>query len=170
MNKIILSTLIAVLSIFPLAGFSSNGSLGLVKNLTNDTRCNACGMIILNYPGPHAELVITKPDGRVEYKYYGNIVESMKYIITELKHKQNTVMVYVQPMDHHAFNKMYLKGNWVLAKNAYFVVNSKKYFIMGPGYYPFKHKKNAEKFIKRHHGRIMSFDRIVSILSTRIDT
>ena len=170
MKKILISIFTALMSTLLLAAFTINEPIPKTKNLTNNTKCDACGMIILDYPGPHAELVITNPDGKIKYKYYGNIVESMKYIVTELKKKQNSVAVYVQPMDNHSFNKMYLKGDWVLAKNAYFVVNSKKYFIMGPGYYPFKHKKNAEIFIKHHQGKIMSFNRIVSILSKRIDT
>ena len=170
MKKTLFSIFIALISILLVSAFTINDTIPKPKNLTNHTRCDACGMIILDYPGPHAELVTTKPNGKVKYKYYGNIVESMKYIITELKTKQNSVAVYVQPMDNHSFSKMYLKGNWILAKKAYFVVNSKKYFIMGPGYYPFKYKKNAEKFIKHHQGKIMSFDRIVSILSKRIDT
>ena len=168
MKKVIISLGISLLSIIILSGFKVDNLLPKAKNLTISTRCDACGMVILNYPGPHAEIVIKKPNGKLKYKYYGNIVESMGSIIKELRKKGNIVTVYVQPMDNHKFSNMYLKGNWMLAKNAFFVVNSKKYFIMGPGYYPFKNKKNAINFMEKYHGRIMSFDRIVAILSKRI--
>ena len=110
------------------------------------TSCNQCGMKLpMFYKTNH---VATDSNGEV--KQYCSI-----HCLVDHKHKENTT-------DEKVVDTQTLK--FIDAKNAFYVVGSKKKGTMSKvSKYAFEKKEDAEVFIKKHSGKILSYDEAVQI-------
>lgn len=160
-RKLTTATLRALIFI-SLSAFSINviASTLQIYNLTATTHCATCGMFIMKYPGPHAQ-VVWKKNNKIEHKFYGNLSEAMQQIVSNEK---SVIAVYVQPLGKKAFEKMFEKDNWMNAKDAIYVINSpKKRFVMGNSYTPFKTTQEAKAFQKINGGEVVNYNQLVKI-------
>jgi len=112
--------------------------------------CAVCGMYPARFPKNKCQLQTT--DGEVVhfcstqclFEYLKN---AQKYGKADLK----TKFIWVVDYD---------SGNWIYAKNAFYVVNSDVAGPMGKEAYPFASVENAKKFSSLHPGKILRFKEV----------
>ena len=138
-----------------LASCSNNDKTYKALQLTNSETCGLCGMIILNYAGPHAQ--IAWKDGK--HTFYCNILEAFP-IILDTAQRQRMGEIFVQ--DFGGIKWASYSDKWIKAKNAYYVIDSHRLSVMGITYVPFKNKNQAIKFQKQFGGQVVSFNQITN--------
>lgn len=121
--------------------------------LTRANTCAVCGMIVLDYPGPHTQIVWKNK----KHTYYCDLHEVMPQLFNSIE-AARVATVYVQNFDNLKWGSY--KNHWMKAKDAIFVVNSHKQSSMGVSYVPFKKIQNAELFQKKYGGKILPYRQI----------
>ncbi len=113
--------------------------------------CSLCGMTILDYPGPKAEIIYR--DGRVD-KFCS--VQEMMSLYLQPDRPKGIVAIYVTDMSE-GWKK---PGKWIDAKGAIYVFDANISGAMGNELVPFSDRASAERFIKRYGGKIVSFNEV----------
>ena len=122
---------------------SSDKHVAKAVSLTRADTCAVCGMIVVDYFGPHVQIIWN--DGK--RSVYGDLHEAMPQLLNPIEAKRATA-IYVQNFDNLKWGSY--KGHWMLAKNAFFVINSRKKSAMGVSYVPFQKIENAKNFQKQN--------------------
>jgi len=122
-----------------------------------DTMCALDGMVLKDFPGPKAQVHYTegKPD------YYCDLMELFAVMLSP-EHKRKVAAVYVQDIgktDWAAPN-----GHWIVAKDALFVVGSKKQGSMGPTFGAFSSAPEAAAFVQREGGKVVPFAQVTAAM------
>lgn len=121
--------------------------------VTRETACSLDGMLLLDYPGPKAQIHYKegKPD------FFCDTME-MFSIYLQPEQKKRIVAIFTQDMGKAAWDNP--RENWIDAKTAYYVQGSKKLGSMGPTLASFARKEDAEAFAKQYGGKVLRFDEI----------
>ncbi len=114
--------------------------------------CSLCGMTILDYPGPKAEIIYR--DGRVD-KFCS--VQEMMSLYLQPDKPRGIVAIYVTDMSEGGWRK---PGKWIEAKDAIYVYDANISGAMGNELVPFSDRASAERFIQSYGGKIVSFDEV----------
>lgn len=127
---------------------------------TSDTACELDGMILKDYPGPKAQ--IHYAEGKPEF--FCDLMELFTMVL-EPEQKRPMTAMFVQdmgktPWEHPA-------GNWIDAKSAFYVAESKKLGSMGPTFGSFSSMQDAEAFVKKEGGKILRFEQITQDMVRR---
>ncbi len=130
--------------------------------IKGETECRIDGMILLNYPGPKAQ--IHYRDGRVDF--FCETKEPFQIYIQPGR-RSEIVAFYVQ--DAARIDWKDARGGWIDAREAIYVVGSSRKGSMGPTYAPFRkdERDKAVAFMKRYGGRLMTFDELIKWLEGR---
>ena len=120
---------------------------------TGDTACSLDGMVLQDFAGPKAQIHYAegKPD------FFCDLLEMFTALLVP-EQKRLVAATFVQDMGKTDWE--HPSANWILAKDAYYVVGSKKRGSMGPTFGSFSNVQDAEKFVKMEGGKVLQFGQI----------
>lgn len=123
------------------------------QEITSGTTCSLDGMTLADFPGPKGQIQYAtgKPD------YFCDTVE-MFSIYLQPEQKKNIIGIFTQDMGKTSWEKP--QGNWIDAKQAFYILGSKKNGSMGPTLASFSLQKDAEKFAQEFGGQVLHFDQV----------
>ena len=121
------------------------------QEITTGTFCALDGMLLLDYPGPKAQIHYDQspPD------FFCDTME-MFAIYLEPEQKKRVVAIYTQDMGKADWTKP--QGHWIDAKTAFYVTGSKRAGSMGPTLGSFVREEDAQAFVKQYGGQVLRFD------------
>ncbi|WP_353662081.1 nitrous oxide reductase accessory protein NosL [Hydrogenimonas sp. SS33] len=135
-------------------------------DLTKQDKCPVCGMFIYKHP-KWAAFIYYEKNGKLAHLAFDGVKDMMKFYFNPSKWG-----AYGDIKNH--IKKMVVRDYYTLkpvwAKKAWYVVGSDVVGPMGNELVPFASKKEAESFMKDHHGkRVLSFDEISEALVYKLD-
>ncbi len=127
------------------------------QEISRDAVGHYCGMIVVDHPGPKAQLFIAGLEHPVWFSSVRDAFAFMK-LPGEAK---NVRAIYVNDMGKATNWTAPEDGTWIDARKAYFVLGSDRRGGMGAKEtVPFSNKETANAFIARHGGTIAAFSDI----------
>lgn len=139
-----------------LLGACSQATVGaLAQEPKADTACALDGMVLQDFPGPKAQVLYTegKPD------YYCDLTELFTVLLAP-EHRRKIAGVFVQDAGKTDWAKP--SGHWIAAKDALFVVGSRKQGSMGATFGAFSNAQDAAAFVEREGGKVVPFDQVTA--------
>lgn len=124
-----------------------------IEELTPNTACSLDGMLLLDYPGPKAQIHYASG----ETEFFCDTVEMFSMLLRP-EQQRKVVAVYTQDMGKADWSKP--TGNWIDARTAVYVKDSKLMGSMGPTFAAFAERSAAEAFVKQHGGTLLNFDQV----------
>lgn len=121
--------------------------------LTRETACSLDGMLLLDYPGPKAQIHYAQ--GPVDF--FCDTVEMFSIYLRPEQQKRIRAL-YVQDMGATDWNTP--QGHWIDAKTAFYVQGGKLLGSMGPTFASFADEAQARNFIAKHGGKFYRFNEI----------
>jgi copper chaperone NosL len=123
------------------------------QEITAGTSCSLDGMTLADFAGPKGQIhyATGEPD------YFCDTVE-MFSIYLQPEQRKRITGIFTQDMGKADWEKPH--GNWINAKQAYYVLGSKKTGSMGPTLAAFALQKDADKFAQTFGGKVLPFDQI----------
>jgi len=121
--------------------------------IDRSTSCALDGMILMDYPGPKAQIHYDKGDP----DFFCDTME-MFSIYLRPEQKKRVKALFTQDMGKTPWEQP--TGNWIDAKAAYYVLGSKKMGSMGPTLAAFARMEDALVFIKQFGGKVLKFDEV----------
>jgi len=118
------------------------------------TSCELDGMLLIDYPGPKAQVHYAGQDRPV---FFCDTVELFNTLLAG-EQVRPVRMVYVQDMGQADWE--HPEGHWIDAKTATYVVGSKRHGSMGTTIASFSQKADAEKFVTEYGGTVYPYDGI----------
>ncbi len=150
--------LIAVFAAAALAACSPSPGPATPQELAPGTACALDGMLLLDYPGPKAQ--IHYADGTVEF--FCDTVE-MFALVLRPEQKRKLRAVYTQDMSKEDWRQP--RSSWIDARGAFYVADSKLRGSMGPTFAAFARREDAEGFMKQHGGKLLRFEEVTPEMS-----
>ena len=125
----------------------------VAQEITAGTSCSLDGMTLADFPGPKGQIQYTtgSPD------YFCDTME-MFSIYLQPEQKKRVAGIFTQDMAKTSWEKP--QNNWIDAKQAFYVVGSKKTGSMGPTLASFALQQDAEKFAKEFGGKVLPFNQV----------
>lgn len=117
------------------------------------TACALDGMILLDYPGPKAQIHYDQGDP----DFFCDTME-MFAVYLEPEQKKRVTGIYTQDMGKADWTKP--QGHWIDARTAFYVTGSKRAGSMGPTLGSFAREEDAQAFIKQYGGKILRFNEV----------
>lgn len=121
--------------------------------LTREHSCRVCGMIIVDFPGSKAQ--IHYRNGEID-TFCSTL--DMFLFYHQPDRPRNIVAIYVNDMGRADWN--YPTGNWIEAREAFYVYGGDIMGPMGEALVPFSSRADAEAYVKKHGGRVLRFNDI----------
>jgi copper chaperone NosL len=127
----------------------------VAQEITAGTSCSLDGMTLADFPGPKAQIhyAVGEPD------YFCDTVE-MFSIYLKPEQKKTITGIFTQDMGVSDWEKP--QGNWIDAKQAFYVLDSKKTGSMGPTIASFLNQQDADNFVKDFGGKVLPFDKVTA--------
>lgn len=122
--------------------------------IDSGTTCSLDGMLLADFPGPKAQIHYA---GQAEPDFFCDTVE-MFHIYLNPEQIRTVHGLYVQDMGQADWDEP--RGNWIDAKNAYYVLGSRRHGSMGPTIASFALEKDAATFAARYGGKVYHFSDI----------
>lgn len=144
----------ALLAALLLAGCEQSATnTAQIEELTPGTACSLDGMLLLDYPGPKAQIHYASG----ETEFFCDTVEMFSMLLRPEQQRKITA-VYTQDMGKAEWSKP--SGNWIDARTAVYVKDSKRMGSMGPTFAAFAERSAAAAFVKQQGGMIVSFGEV----------
>lgn len=124
------------------------------RKVTSTTTSKLCGMFLKQYPGPESQIIYR--NGKTYF--FCDTVELFEWIHLKSVAVRVPLVMYVQDMAHNSWE--HPDDNFINAKNAYYVIGSKRMGCMGPTFVSFSNRTAAGKFIEKYGGKIYKFNEI----------
>lgn len=123
------------------------------REITAGTSCSLDGMTLAEFPGPKGQIHYAsgEPD------FFCDTVE-MFSIYLQPEQKKRITAIFTQDMGKTDWQKP--QGHWIDARQAYYVLGSKKTGSMGPTLASFSGLQDAENFAKQFGGKVLKFDQV----------
>lgn len=123
------------------------------QEITAGTSCSLDGMTLADFPGPKAQIhyAMGEPD------YFCDTVE-MFSIYLKPEQKKRVTGIFTQDMGKSDWESP--KANWIDAKQAFYVLGSKRMGSMGPTLAVFSIEQDANKFVKEFGGKVLAFNQV----------
>jgi len=118
-----------------------------------DTACALDGMVLRDFPGPKAQVHYT--EGKADF--YCDLMELFSVALAP-EHKRQVAGMFVQDMGKTTWAKP--EGHWIAAREALYVVGSKKQGSMGPTFGAFSRAEDAAAFVRQEGGKVVRFDQV----------
>lgn len=148
MNKVM--TFATLLSALVLSACQPATTTALPEELTAGTSCSLDGMLLLDYPGPKAQIHFSS--GATEF--FCDTTE-MFAMLLQPEEKRKITAAYTQDMG--AADWRAPTGHWILASTAFYVKGSDLMGSMGPTFAAFAKQSDAEAFIGQHGGTLYNY-------------
>ena len=120
------------------------------REIAADTSCALDGMVLLDFPGPKAQIHYDQGDP----DFFCDTRE-MFSILLRPEQKKRVVAVYTQDMGKAAWE--HPEGQWIDARTAFYVIGSPRRGSMGPTVPSFARETDARKFAEQYGGKVMPF-------------
>ncbi len=120
------------------------------------TSCALDGMLLADFPGPKAQMQYAGQDAP---DFFCDTVE-MFHLYLNPEQVRAVRALYVQDMGAADWDEP--KGHWIDAKQAFYVVGSKRRGSMGPTIASFARQGDAEKFAGEFGGKVYPFSGITA--------
>lgn len=150
-----------MLTMFSLGCSKEGGEATRAAEIDRSTSCSLDGMILMDYPGPKAQIHYDKG----ETDFFCDTME-MFSIYLQPEQKKRVKALYTQDMGKTPWDQP--TGNWIDAKSALYVLGSKKLGAMGPTLAAFARMEDAQTFAKQFGGKMLRFDE-VTLSMVRLD-
>lgn len=118
------------------------------------TACSLDGMLLADYPGPKAQIHY---DGQAQPEFFCDTVEMFHALLNPEQIKAVRA-AYVQDMGKADWGNP--RGHWIEAKQAIYVLGSKRKGSMGPTIASFGQEQDAQKFVAEYGGKMLRFAEI----------
>lgn len=125
----------------------------LAREIAADTACALDGMILLDFPGPKAQIHYDQG----EPDFFCDTRE-MFSIFLRPEQKKRITAIYTQDMGKADWTRP--EGQWIDAKTAFYVVGSPRRGSMGPTVPSFAHEADAQKFAGQYGGKVLPFAQV----------
>lgn len=122
----------------------------LPREIAADTSCSLDGMILLDFPGPKAQIHYDQGDP----DFFCDTRE-MFSIFLRPEQKKRIVAIFTQDMGKADWTRP--EGQWIDAKTAFYVVGSPRRGSMGPTVPSFAREADARKFAEQYGGKVLPF-------------
>lgn len=131
-----------------------NGDAVKPQEIAAQSSCSLDGMLLSDYPGPKGQ-VIYKGDSQVNW-----FCDSVELLSTLLKPEQvrPVLAAHVQDMAKADWDKPV--GHWINARQAVYVLGSKRHGSMGPTAASFADEAAAKAFATQWGGRVLRYAEI----------
>lgn len=139
-----------------LAGCSEEKSVALPAphKLTAEAVGHYCGMDLMEHTGPKGQIILASQSAPV---WFSSARDAFSYTMLDEEAK-DVRAVYVSDMGKAPSWRNPGVDNWIEARSALFVIESRKQGGMGaPETIPFSDRADAERFVAEHGGRIVTF-------------
>lgn len=158
MTRILASIVVALLSM-PLAGCDEDEQAKAPppRELTREATGHYCGMIVVDHPGPKAQIYLKRREDPVWFTSVRDAV-----VFTMLPEEPKTIAaIYVTDMSKATSWDSPEPETWVEAHEAWYVLESSRVGGMGaPEAVPFSDKADAEVFAGQYGGKLVRFEGI----------
>ncbi len=124
------------------------------REITGQASCSLDGMLLADYPGPKGQILYK---GSSEVAWF---CDSVELLSTLLKPEQvrPVLAAHVQDMAKADWDKPV--GHWIDARQAVYVLGSKRHGSMGPTAASFADEAGAKAFAAQWGGRVLRFAEI----------
>jgi copper chaperone NosL len=113
-----------------------------------------CRMGIAEHAGPKGQIL---PKGWTEPLWFSSVRDALTYAETEVVSEREMAGFWVNDMAQGTWAKP-APGSWIVAQEAWYVIDSKLSSGMGGSEaVPFKEKSAAEKFMEANGGRVVGY-------------
>lgn len=149
---------LAALALAPIAGCGEGDEAApLPRELTREATGYYCRMIVLDHPGPKAQVFVA---GRDDPFWFASVRDAIAFTLLPEEPKP-VAALYVTDMGRAESWESPGPGLWVEARRAWFVIESSRRGGMGAlEAVPFAEKGAAEDFAGRYGGRAVRFDEV----------
>jgi copper chaperone NosL len=145
--------LLALLSAVFVLGCAKKEEAVKAVEINRTTSCSLDGMILMDYPGPKAQIQYDKG----ETDFFCDTME-MFSIYLQPEQKRRVKAMFTQDMGKTSWE--HPTDSWIDAKSAYYVRGSKKLGSMGPTLASFSRLEDAQAFVKQFGGKILKFNEV----------
>ncbi len=139
-----------------IAGCSEEQSAALPAphKLTTEAVGHYCGMDLMEHTGPKGQIILASQSAPV---WFSSARDAFSYTMLDEEAK-DVRAVYVSDMGKAPSWEKPGVTNWIEARRALFVIESRKQGGMGaPETIPFSDRADAERFVAENGGRIVAF-------------
>lgn len=150
------SCLAATLALLALAacGDQASGPPPPPQRLTAEAVGHYCGMNLHEHTGPKGQIILASQSAPV---WFSSARDAFSYTMLDEEAK-DVRAVYVSDMGKAASWEDPGADNWIEARQAFFVIESRKQGGMGaPETVPFSDRAAAERFVAEHGGKVVTF-------------
>ncbi len=146
---------LSFVSLFLLAACENEAVIPQAVELTREANGNYCAMIIVDHPGPKAQV---HEKDRETPLWFSSVRDALAYLKLPGE-AQNVLAFYVHDMGKaQSWEKPQNDGIWVKASEAVYVIESTRRGGMGTREtVPFSKRLAAERFVKKFGGRIVAY-------------
>ncbi len=125
--------------------------------MTADALGHYCGMNLFEHPGPKGQILAAS---LIEPVWFSSVRDTLAFTMLPDEPK-DIQAIYVSDMGKARRWDKPGADNWIEARKAFFVIDSRaKGGMGGDEAVPFSNREAAEKFVGENGGRIVSFDQI----------
>lgn len=155
-RQFLINTIISTVAGSALFGCSQSTTDKAVAAVEIDPRttCSLDGMLLADYPGPKGQILYV---GEETPTYFCDTVEMFNTLLSPEQVKAISA-AYVQDMGKADWEQP--RGNWMLVKDGYYVIGSKKHGSMGPTIASFGQEAEAQKFATLWGGKLLRYAEI----------
>ncbi|OGB16380.1 MAG: nitrous oxide reductase accessory protein NosL [Burkholderiales bacterium RIFCSPLOWO2_12_67_14] len=116
--------------------------------------CSLDGMLLADYPGPKGQI---RYDGVAEVQWFCDSVELLSVLLAP-EQVRAVQSAHVQDMALADWDQP--RGHWIDARQALYVLGSKRHGSMGPTAASFATESAAQTFMQQHGGRLLRYAEI----------
>lgn len=113
--------------------------------------CSLDGMLLADYPGPKGQI---RYDGVAEVQWFCDSVELLSVLLAP-EQVRAVQSAHVQDMALADWDQP--RGHWIDARQALYVLGSKRHGSMGPTAASFATESAAQTFMQQHGGRLLRY-------------
>lgn len=124
------------------------------RPITKSERCPVCGMYPANYPKWHSQIIFT--DG--EHSSFDSPIEMFRFIHNMAKYDSHHSAAQIGRL----YVPAYETGEWLDAKDAFYVVGAKVSGPMGADLPAFANEELAQGFVKQSGGEVLDFSHVTA--------
>jgi len=136
-----------------LAACTQEAKMAAPQEITAETACSLDGMLLKDYPGPKAQ--IHYDQGEPDF-----FCDTMEMFAIYLRPEQQKRVRGLFTQDMGKTDWEHPQANWIDAKQAFYVLGSKRMGSMGPTLASFANEADARTFAQKHGGRVLRFDQV----------
>lgn len=126
----------------------------------NETVCTLDGMVLNDFPGPKAQILYAEGEPDI----FCDLMELFEMLAAPEEMRKVTA-IFVQDMGKADWEQP--RDNWIDAKAAVYVADSKKKGSMGPTFGSFASLPDAQAFVEKEGGKIVQFEQMTAHIKNK---